>query len=115
VTRLYSNRRGFLDNLIDSIKQEYNKDTELKESIAKFRKEAQELENSEALQQARQKFKDIEKETAQSSEAIQEALGKVKHKISEVKCFVKKVYNLVYDLSHVIKMHREWNIAFYTE
>jgi len=31
----------------------------------------------------------------------------VKHKISEVKCFVKKVYNLVYDLSHVIKMHRE--------
>nr|CAB3266964.1 mitochondrial import inner membrane translocase subunit TIM44 [Phallusia mammillata] len=76
-SRSYSQRKGFLESLMDNIKQEYNKDTELKETIAKFRKEAQELEDSDALKQARQKFKDIEKE------AIPEALGKVKSKISE--------------------------------
>ncbi|CAK8678230.1 unnamed protein product [Clavelina lepadiformis] len=83
VTRSFSNRKGFIENLVDTIKQEYNKDTELKENIKKFRKEAQELEDSEALKKARQKFEDISKETSQNTEAVQEALGKVKSKISE--------------------------------
>ncbi|XP_078488635.1 mitochondrial import inner membrane translocase subunit TIM44 [Ciona intestinalis] len=83
VQRDYSNRKSFLDNFIETIKQEYNKDPELKESIKKFRQEAKELEDSDALKQARKKFQEIEKETTQSTEVLQETFGKIKSKVSE--------------------------------
>uniref|UniRef100_H2Z0R5 Mitochondrial import inner membrane translocase subunit TIM44 n=1 Tax=Ciona savignyi TaxID=51511 RepID=H2Z0R5_CIOSA len=83
VQRDYSNKRSFLENFVETIKQEYNKDPELKESIKKFREEAKELEDSEALKQARKKFKEIEKETSQNTEILQETFGKIKSKVSE--------------------------------
>lgn len=41
---------------MDSLKQELNKNKEMKENIKKFREEAKKLEESEALQQARRKY-----------------------------------------------------------
>ena len=88
-TRNYS-RKGFFQNLVDTIKQEYDKDTELKENIKKFRKETQELEDSETLKKVRHKFEEISRETGQNTEILQETFGKVKTKISEVSGFLKK-------------------------
>lgn len=81
--RNLSGRKGFLENLVDTIKQEFKKDPELQKNIKKFREEAKELEDSDALKKAREKFQKIEKETSQSTEAIQEAFGKIKSKVSE--------------------------------
>ncbi|XP_039256978.1 mitochondrial import inner membrane translocase subunit TIM44-like [Styela clava] len=78
-----SPKRGFLENFLDNLKQEYNKDAELKESIKKFRKEAQELEDSEALKKARQKYEEISRETGQGTDAVRETLGKIKSRVSE--------------------------------
>lgn len=49
-------RKGFLGGFLDNLKQELNKNKEMKENIKKFREEAKKLEESDALQQARRKY-----------------------------------------------------------
>ncbi|KAL1772893.1 Mitochondrial import inner membrane translocase subunit TIM44 [Sigmodon hispidus] len=60
----------------------------MKESIKKFRDEAKKLEESDALQEARRKYKTIESETVRTSEAIKkkfgELTGTVKESLDEV-------------------------------
>ncbi|EHB04240.1 Mitochondrial import inner membrane translocase subunit TIM44 [Heterocephalus glaber] len=83
--RSYSsgNRKGFLSGLLDNIKQELAKNKEMKESIKKFREEAKKLEESDALQEARRKYKTIESETARTSEAIRRKLGELTGTVKE--------------------------------
>lgn len=49
-------RKSFLGEFLDNLKQELNKNKEMKENIAKFREEAKKLEESDALKQARRKY-----------------------------------------------------------
>lgn len=49
-------RKTFLGGFFDSLKEEYNKNKEMKESISKFREEAKKLEQSESLKEARKKY-----------------------------------------------------------
>lgn len=56
---------------------------EMKESLKKFREEAAKLEQSEALRKARQKYENIEAETAKGSQQIKEQLESIKEKIRE--------------------------------
>ncbi|KAG8594185.1 hypothetical protein GDO81_001116 [Engystomops pustulosus] len=81
-------RRGFLAGLLDDIKQELSKSKEMKENIKKFREEAKKFEESDALQQARRKFKSIESETMKTSEVFkkkfEEITDTVKESIDEV-------------------------------
>uniref|UniRef100_A0A4W3HUY7 Mitochondrial import inner membrane translocase subunit TIM44 n=1 Tax=Callorhinchus milii TaxID=7868 RepID=A0A4W3HUY7_CALMI len=67
--RSYSSdrKKGFLSGLLENIKQELTKNKEMKDSIKRFREEAKRLEESDALQQARQKYKNIESETLRTS------------------------------------------------
>ncbi|CAN7981121.1 unnamed protein product [Ixodes pacificus] len=55
----------------------------MKESLKKFREEAAKLEQSEALRSARQKYENIEAETAKGSQQIKEQLESLKEKIRE--------------------------------
>lgn len=81
-------RRGFLAGLLEDIKQELSKNKDMKENIKKFREEAKKFEESDALQQARRKFKTIESETMKTSEVfkkrIEEITDTVKESIDEV-------------------------------
>ncbi|KAM5306541.1 mitochondrial import inner membrane translocase subunit TIM44 isoform 1-T1 [Glossophaga mutica] len=77
------NRKGFLSGLLDNIKQELAKNKEMKESIKKFRDEARKLEESDALQEARRKYKTIESETVRTSEAIKKKLGAITGTVKE--------------------------------
>ncbi|XP_006970208.2 mitochondrial import inner membrane translocase subunit TIM44 [Peromyscus maniculatus bairdii] len=85
LTKSYSsgNRKGFLSGLVDNIKQELAKNKEMKESIKKFRDEAKKLEESDALQEARRKYKSIESETVRTSEAIKKKLGELTGTVKE--------------------------------
>jgi import inner membrane translocase subunit TIM44 len=47
---------GFFGKLFENIKEEYNKSKEMKESLKKFREDAEKLEQSDALKQARYFF-----------------------------------------------------------
>lgn len=49
-------RKGLLGEFLDNLKQELNKNKEMKENIRKFREEAKKLEESDALKQARKKY-----------------------------------------------------------
>jgi import inner membrane translocase subunit TIM44 len=50
------NNKGFIGKFIDLLKQEFEKDNEMKENLKKFRQKAEELEQSDALKKAREKF-----------------------------------------------------------
>ena len=72
--RFYSDGRrpGFFANILENIKSEYGKNKEMQDSLKKFREEAQKLEESEALKEARRKFESIEGETSKGSNVIKE-------------------------------------------
>uniref|UniRef100_A0AAX7STW2 Mitochondrial import inner membrane translocase subunit TIM44 n=1 Tax=Astatotilapia calliptera TaxID=8154 RepID=A0AAX7STW2_ASTCA len=76
-------RRGFLGEFLDNLKQELNKSKEMKENIKKFREEAKKLEESEALKQARRKYKNIESETVKTSEVLRKKLGNISETVKE--------------------------------
>ncbi|KOX72479.1 Mitochondrial import inner membrane translocase subunit TIM44, partial [Melipona quadrifasciata] len=85
--RFYSNparRPSFISQFIENIKQEIQKNKEMKESLKKFREEAEKLEQSEALRSARQKFQAVESEATKGSEALKEKLESLKEKVQEV-------------------------------
>lgn len=106
-------RKGFLGEFLDNLKQELNKNKEMKESIKKFREEAKKLEESDALKQARRKYvsiqpdtlflslfilytfcncslhlfasqKTIESETVKTSEILKKKLGNISETVKEV-------------------------------
>uniref|UniRef100_A0A182YEY2 Mitochondrial import inner membrane translocase subunit TIM44 n=1 Tax=Anopheles stephensi TaxID=30069 RepID=A0A182YEY2_ANOST len=82
--RAYSARRpGFFTQVIDNIKQEMEKNKEMKENLKKFREEAQKLEQSDALKAARQKFNTVESEASKSSEVLKENLDKIRGRMTE--------------------------------
>jgi mitochondrial import inner membrane translocase subunit TIM44 len=56
----------------------------MKDSVKKFREEAEKLEQSDALKNARQKFYSVESEASKSSEIIKEKLDSVKGKLGDV-------------------------------
>lgn len=59
------------------------KNKEMKESLKKFREEAEKLEQSEALRSARQKFHAVESEATKGSEALKEKLESLKGKVNK--------------------------------
>ena len=73
----YSQQRrpGFFENVLSNIKENFSKNSEMQESLKKFREEAKQLEESDALKEARRKFETIEKETSKSSNVLKEQLG----------------------------------------
>lgn len=69
--------------IIDNLKSELSKNKEMKDSISKFREEAQKLEQSDALKQARRKFEVVESEASKSSQVFKEKTDFAKEKLSE--------------------------------
>lgn len=85
--RLYSSpgrRPGFFSQFIDNVRTEMDKNKEMKDSIKKFREEAQKLEQSDALKSARQKFNIVESEAQKSSSILKDQLGAIKEKVGDV-------------------------------
>ncbi|GAU97363.1 hypothetical protein RvY_08676 [Ramazzottius varieornatus] len=75
--------KGFFGQLIDNIQNEFNKNKEMKESLKKFRQEADKLEQSEALKDARKKFQMIESETSKGTDVLRKGFSELKGKLSE--------------------------------
>uniref|UniRef100_A0A665UXI8 Mitochondrial import inner membrane translocase subunit TIM44 n=1 Tax=Echeneis naucrates TaxID=173247 RepID=A0A665UXI8_ECHNA len=84
MVRYASGRKGFLGEFVDNLRQEFSKNQEMKENIKKFREEAKRLEESDALQQARKKYKSIEAETVKTSEVLKKTLGSLSETVKEV-------------------------------
>ncbi|KAJ9581455.1 hypothetical protein L9F63_023387 [Diploptera punctata] len=76
-------RPNFFSQFVENIKQEMAKNKEMKESLKKFREEAQKLEQSEALQKARQKFQSVESEASKGTEVLKDKFGTIKEKVQE--------------------------------
>ena len=80
-------RPSFFGTLLDNIRQEYSKNKDMQDSLAKFREEAKKLEESEALREARRKFQNIEDlskhEAVKKATEFTETLGKTTSRASE--------------------------------
>ncbi|XP_061587964.1 mitochondrial import inner membrane translocase subunit TIM44-like [Cololabis saira] len=81
--RCSSGRKGFFGEFVDNLRQEFSKNQEMKENIKKFREEAKRLDESDALQQARKKYKSIEAETAKTSEVFKKTFGSLSDTVKE--------------------------------
>ncbi len=79
-----SQRKSFIADLVDNIKDEFSKNKDMKDSIKKFRDEAKKLEESDALKDARKKYKTIEDETDKSTKILKEKLGEFTEAVKEV-------------------------------
>lgn len=81
----YSTKRpSFFSQFIDNLKQEMDKNKDMKDNIKKFREEAHKLEQSEALKSARHKFNTVESEASKGSEVLKERLGTIKERVHDV-------------------------------
>ncbi|XP_067938300.1 mitochondrial import inner membrane translocase subunit TIM44-like [Watersipora subatra] len=65
-------RSGFLENIISNIRDGFGKDEKLKENLKAFREQTKKLEDSDALKQARQKYKNIESESSAMKQKLEE-------------------------------------------
>ncbi|KJH42746.1 hypothetical protein DICVIV_11253 [Dictyocaulus viviparus] len=102
-TRLNSSanpqRKGFIAKLVDNVKEELEKNKELQEHQRMLRKRMEELNDSEALKDARRKFnmkldlglpcvaslqEIVEKETLKSSELVKAKLDELSEQISKM-------------------------------
>lgn len=78
--------KGFLAKLVDNIKTEWSQNKEVKESLEKFRQETQKLEETEALKQAREKYKKVEAESLKDvNEVLQTAKDSLKSGVDKAK------------------------------
>ncbi|KAJ1365680.1 hypothetical protein KIN20_026090 [Parelaphostrongylus tenuis] len=77
-------RKGFLGNLIDNVKEELEKNKELQEHQRQLRKRMEELNDSEALRDARRKFELVEKETLKSSQIVKAKLEELTDQLSKM-------------------------------
>lgn len=81
----YSTKRpSFFSQFVDNLKQEMDKNKDMKDNIKKFREEAKKLEESEALKSARQKFNTVESEASKSGDVLRERLGSLKERVHDV-------------------------------
>jgi len=81
-------RPTFIGNLLENLKSEYTKSKEMQDSLTKFREEAKKLEESDALQEARRKFQNIEGESKHTGSAIKDQIsgltGKLKESVEDI-------------------------------
>lgn len=77
-------RPTFLSRLYDNFREEMSKNKEMKESLKKFKEEADKLEHSDALKAARHKFETVEKEASKGSDVLKEKLTTIKDKVQGV-------------------------------
>ncbi|KAM3866312.1 mitochondrial import inner membrane translocase subunit TIM44-like [Diretmus argenteus] len=81
--RYASGRKGFLGEFVENLRQELSKNQDMKDNLKKFREEAKRLEESDALLQARRKYKSIESETVRTSEVFKKTLGSLSDTVKE--------------------------------
>ncbi|VDO36574.1 unnamed protein product [Haemonchus placei] len=78
-------RKGFLGKLIDNVKEELEKNKELQEHQKQLKKRMEELNESEALKDARRKFEIVEKETLKSSQVVKAKIEELSEQLSKVR------------------------------
>lgn len=85
VSRRCTHQKGFIPRVIENIKNEWSQNKEIKEKLEKFREETQKLEETEAIKQARRKFKDVEAESLKDvNEVLQNVNETIKTRVEKV-------------------------------
>lgn len=78
----YSARPSFISRIVTNLKNEFEKNKEMKENIKKFREEAEKLEQSDALKSARKKFNMVESEASKGGEVFKDQIESLKGKMT---------------------------------
>lgn len=76
-------RKTFFGGFFENLKEEFNKNKDMKDSISKFREEAKKLEQSDSLKEARKKYKELGDETVEGSKVFKEKFESLAGKVKE--------------------------------
>lgn len=76
-------RPSFFGSLVENLKSEYTKSKDMQDSLAKFREEANRLEESDALKEARRKFQNIEGKSVKSGAGLKDQLSGLTDKLKD--------------------------------
>ncbi|MCL4125631.1 UNVERIFIED_CONTAM: hypothetical protein GTU68_007090 [Idotea baltica] len=74
---------SFFGKIYENLKEEMSRNQKLKESLKDFRKDMEELEKSDALQKAREKYRTVEEETSEGTKKAKVQLESLKKKVKE--------------------------------
>lgn len=102
--------KGFFANLIENVRTEFSQNKEIKDSLEKFRKETQKLEETEALKQAREKYKQVEAESLKDvNEVLQSAKDTLKSGVERARDaeIIKKTFDKARDAAEGISKQGE--------
>lgn len=78
--------KGFVARVLENVRSEWSSNKEIKEKLEKFRLETEKLEQTEALKQAREKFKKVEAERLKDvNEVLQNARDTLKSGVEKAK------------------------------
>ncbi|CAI4221455.1 unnamed protein product [Auanema sp. JU1783] len=90
--RFYSQpqKKGFIGNLIDNVREELDRNKELKDHQAQLRERMRELNDSDQLKEARKKFEIVEKQTVKSSEVVKQKMEELTDQIAKMVKEVQK-------------------------
>ncbi|GMT28467.1 hypothetical protein PFISCL1PPCAC_19764, partial [Pristionchus fissidentatus] len=83
-------RKGFFGNLIDNVKEEMEKNKELQKNKDELNKRMAELNDSEALKDARKKFEIVEQERLKSSEVVKQKVEKLGEEMKKMLAEIQK-------------------------
>lgn len=97
-----SQKKGFLGDFIENLKEEFNRNKEMKDSVKKFREEAKRLEETDALKDARKKYKVLGDETEKSSKVFKEKLESFTESFKESE-FSKKAAEITGEMAKQAK------------
>ncbi|KAF2367268.1 Tim44-like domain [Trinorchestia longiramus] len=74
---------SFFGRMLDNLRDEAKKNSEMKKSIENFKKDMEEMSKSETVVKAREKYYKIEEETAEGSRKARQTLEQLKQKVSK--------------------------------
>ncbi|KAA0200168.1 hypothetical protein HAZT_HAZT005091 [Hyalella azteca] len=74
---------SFFGRMLDNLRDEAKKNSDMKRSIENFKKDMEELNKSETVMKAREKYQKIEEETAEGSRKARQTLEQIKHRVSK--------------------------------
>ncbi|KAK7024653.1 Mitochondrial import inner membrane translocase subunit TIM44 [Halocaridina rubra] len=73
----------FFGKIVENLREEISRNQKMKESLKEFRKDMEKLEQSEALQKAREKYQYVEEETAEGTKKARQQLEHIRKRVTE--------------------------------
>lgn len=96
-------KKGLINKFVDIFKSELLSDKEMRENLRKFKLEREKLEQTEAIKQAREKFKQVEEESIKEANQVYESFKSSVKKATDTQIFNNEIVKQIATKAEDIK------------